>query len=432
MPDVRRAVRETMSGLPRQFWWLWTSTLVSRLGGFVVTFLALYLTVDRGFSASYAGLVASLYGLGGSVASVVGGVLADRVGRRATMLVAQLGTAAVTALLGFVTHPVAIAAVAGLVGVTSNASRPALQAMLADLVPPKDRVRAFALNYWAINIGFGVSAGVAGLIAAQGYVWLFLGDALMTLLCAVVVFWKVKETLPAVEASATVDEEPAGLGQVLRDRRFMALVGLTFLLGTVGQQGATTLSVDMGRSGFTASQYGLVIGLNGLLVVLLQIPVTRMMTGRSPAALLAAGTLLMGWGFGLTAFAGSVGFYALTVTVWTLGEIVHAPASMSVVADLAPARARGRYQGMFSLSWSAASFVGPLAGGFALDHWGGSAAWGACAVVGTVAAAGYWTLLRTRGTVQSAEVLVEAVEMEGPVPASGPAPASAAAVRSSR
>lgn len=420
MPDVRRAVRETMSGLPRQFWWLWTSTLVNRLGGFVVTFLALYLTVERGFSASYAGLVASLYGLGGSVAAVVGGVLADRVGRRATMLVAQLGTAAATALLGFVTHPVAIAAVAGLVGVTSNASRPALQAMLADLVPAKDRVRAFALNYWAINIGFGVSAGVAGLIAAQGYIWLFLGDALMTLLCAVVVFVKVKETLPAADASAAVAEEPTGLGQVLRDRRFMALVGLTFLLGTVGQQGATTLSVDMGRSGFTASQYGLVIGLNGVLIVLLQIPLTRMMAGRSPAALLAAGTLLMGWGFGLTAFAGSVGFYALTVTVWTLGEIMHAPASMSVVADLAPPRARGRYQGMYSLSWSAASFAGPLAGGFALDHWGGSAAWGACAVVGTVAGAGYWVLLRARGTAAV------------PVPVSVPAPESAADVTGSR
>ncbi|MGW1047232.1 hypothetical protein [Streptomyces sp. NPDC002547] len=43
MPDVRRAVRETVSGLPRTFWWLWTSTLVNRFGGFVVTFLALYL-----------------------------------------------------------------------------------------------------------------------------------------------------------------------------------------------------------------------------------------------------------------------------------------------------------------------------------------------------------------------------------------------------
>src|SRR6476469_204139 len=97
---VSRIASETTGGLPRQFWWLWTSTLVNRLGGFVVTFLALYLTVDPGYSASYAGLVAALYGLGGAGGAVLGGVLADRVGRRSTLLVAQIGAAASTALLG--------------------------------------------------------------------------------------------------------------------------------------------------------------------------------------------------------------------------------------------------------------------------------------------------------------------------------------------
>ncbi|MDJ0346675.1 MFS transporter [Streptomyces sp. H10-C2] len=401
-----------MSGLPRAFWWLWTSTLINRLGAFVVTFLALYLTVERGFSASYAGLVAALYGLGGSFGAVGGGVLADRIGRRTTMLIAQLGAAVATAALGFTDSAFTIAAVACVVGMTSNASRPALQAMMADLVPAEDRVRAFSLNYWAINIGFGVSSAAAGLIAAEGYVWLFLGSAFMTVMCALVIYAKVPETLPSTDSARETEKNDGtgtGLTDVLRDRRFMSLVGLTFLLGTVTQQGSTTLSVDMGQSGYSAKEYGLVIGLNGLIIVLLQIPVTRMMRGRSQAGLLAAGTLLMGWGFGLTAFAGSVGFYALTVTVWTLGEIMHAPASMSAVAELSPAQARGRYQGMFSLSWSAASFVGPLAGGFALDHWGSGVAWGSCAVVGTIAAVGYGTLLRTRSAPT-------------PVPAAGSSP----------
>ena len=71
---LRRAARETVSGLPREFWWLWTSTLVNRLGAFVATFMALYLTIDRGYSASYAGLVAALHGLGGVVSSLGAGV----------------------------------------------------------------------------------------------------------------------------------------------------------------------------------------------------------------------------------------------------------------------------------------------------------------------------------------------------------------------
>ncbi|MFF7214420.1 MDR family MFS transporter [Streptomyces sp. NPDC008238] len=405
MPDVRRAVRETVSGLPRTFWWLWTSTLVNRLGAFVVTFLALYLTLDRGYSATYAGLVASLYGLGGAVGAVVGGVLTDRVGRRWTMLLAQVAAAAGTATLAFVQGQAEIAAVATVIGVASSASRPAVQAMMADVVPAEDRVRAFSLNYWAINIGFAVSSAAAGLIASQGYLWLFLGDAFMTVLCALVIYAKVPESMPGRETGAAAaaaagggnGKPRIGLGVVLQDRRFMAFVALTFLLGTVTQQGSTTLSVDMGRQGFSASEYGLVIGLNGLLIVLLQLPLTRLVERRSVAALLTAGTLLMGWGFGLTAFAGSVPFYALTVAVWTIGEILHAPASMSLVADLAPARARGRYQGMYSLAWPAASFAGPLLGGVALDRWGGGVVWGACAVVGTVAGAGYWTLLRERG-----------------------------------
>jgi MFS family permease len=414
-----RALRETAGGLPRQFWWLWTSTLINRLGGFVVTFLALYLTVQRGYSASYAGLVAALYGLGGAGGAVLGGVLADRFGRRGTLLTAQLGAALTTAVLGLVTAPLAIAAVALLVGLTSNASRPALQAMIADLVPPQDRVRAFALNYWAINIGFGVSAAAAGFIAAEGYLWLFLGDAFTTVLCALVVFAKATETLGAVTAAAgrpaaagprgegrpggrvpvpTPSPVPAPavrMADVLRDRRFMALVGLTFLLGSVMQQGSSTLAVDMGAHGLSARQYGLVAAINGAVIVVLQLPVTRALRARDTAVLLAVGSLLLSWGFGLTVFAGSVGLYALTVVVWTLGEIVHAPASMSVVADLAPATARGRYQGMNTLSWSAAAFAGPLVGGLTLDHLGRGAVWAGCALVGTVAAAGYYLLLRT-------------------------------------
>jgi MFS family permease len=416
---LSRAVRETVAGLPRQFWWLWTSTLVNRLGGFVVTFLALYLTVQRGYSASYAGLVAALFGLGGAGGAVLGGVLADRVGRRRTLLVAQLGAATATAVLGFVTSPPAVALVAALVGLTSNASRPALQAMIADLVRPEDRVRAFSLNYWAINIGFGVSAAAAGFIASEGYLWLFLGDALTTLLCALVVFAKAEETLPpagrgavpprpgagAVKAAAHGTAKGAGapkdaltLVHVLYDRRFMALVFLTFLLGSVSQQGSSTLAIDMGADGLSARQYGLVISLNGLAVVLLQIPVTRLLRNRPHGALLATGSFLMAWGFGLTLFAGSVAFYAFTVIVWTLGEIVHAPASMAVVSELAPATARGRYQGMYTLAWSAAAFAGPLAGGLALDHLGRTTLWAGCAIVGTAAGAGYHVLLRPRPT----------------------------------
>jgi MFS family permease len=405
LATLRRATRETVSGLPRAFWWLWTSTLVNRLGAFVATFMALYLTLDRGYSASYAGLVASLHGLGGVVSSIGAGVMTDRLGRRPTLLVAQSATAASVALLGFMHHPVAIAAVAFLVGMASNASRPAVQAMMADIVRPEDRVRAFSLNYWAINLGFAVSSMAAGFIAEYSYLAGFLIEAAMTVVCAVVVFLKLPESRPlAQHAEKTPDD--VRLGTVLRDGRFMSVVGLSFLVAVVFQQGSIGLPVAMGRAGFTPADYGLAVALNGVLIVALQIPVTRFIQDRDPQRLLVVSSLLAGYGFGLTAFAGSVGLIALTVCVWTLGEMINAPTQTGLVVRLSPTHGRGRYQGMYTLSWSVAALVAPLMSGFVIDRFGAEWLWGLCAVVGTVAAVGYAALMRHLSGETAAEVAV--------------------------
>ncbi|WP_369170319.1 MDR family MFS transporter [Streptomyces sp. R28] len=392
LASLRRATRESVSGLPREFWWLWTSTLVNRLGAFVATFMALYLTLDRGYSASYAGLVASLHGLGGVISSLGAGVMTDRLGRRPTLLVAQASTALSVALLGFMHDPVSIAAVAFLVGMASNASRPAVQAMMADIVRPEDRVRAFSLNYWAINLGFAVSSMAAGFIAEVSYLAGFLIEAGMTAVCAVVVFVKLPESKPVATAKAA--ESEVGLGTVLRDRRFMSVVGLSFLVAVIFQQGSVGLPVAMGEAGFTPADYGLVVAVNGILIVALQLPVTRFIEHRDPRRLLVVSSVLAGYGFGLTAFAGSVGVFALTVCVWTLAEIVNAPTQTSIVVRLSPVHGRGRYQGMYTMSWSVAALVAPLVSGFVIDQFGAEWLWGLCAVVGTVAGIGYGVLMR--------------------------------------
>ncbi|MEU8793223.1 MFS transporter [Streptomyces sp. NPDC048643] len=408
---VRRAVRETVSGLPREFWWLWTSTLINRLGAFVATFMALYLTLDRGYSASYAGLVASLHGLGGVVSSLVAGVMTDRFGRRPTLLVAQVSTAGSVALLGFMQDPVAIAAVAFLVGMASNASRPAVQAMMADIVRPEDRVRAFSLNYWAVNLGFAVSSIGAGFIAEFSYLAGFLIEAGMTLVCAFVVFAKLPESKPVQVAKETA---PAvGLGTVLRDGRFMSVVGLSFLVALVFQQGSVGLPVAMGEAGFTPADYGTAMAVNGVMIVVLQIPVTRLIEHRDPRRLLVVSSILAGYGFGLTAFAGSVGVYTLTVCVWTLAEIVNAPTQTGLVVRLSPVHGRGRYQGMYTLSWALASLVAPVMSGLVIDRFGAAYLWGLCAVVGTVAGLGYALLMRRLPTEDSVREPVR----ESPAPA---------------
>ncbi|MEU3091558.1 MDR family MFS transporter [Streptomyces massasporeus] len=388
-------MRQPASGLPRPFWWLWTSILISRLGSFVAPFLVLYLTAERGYTASFAGLVAALFGAGGAVASVVGGMLADRVGRRTTLLVAQVAAAGLTAALGFADRPLLIAVLACTAGAASTASRPVMQTIMADVVPPAERVRAFSLYYWAVNVGFGFAAASAGFISSYGYRWLFLIEAAATLLSTLLIAVRLPETMtdPAETDGEDGHEKSAGFRTVLRDRPFLAAVGLSFLLIMVFQQAAAGLPVAMDRDGLTAAQYGLVISLNGILIVALQLPLGRRLEGSNPGRLLVLAALLCGGGFGLNALAGGVAVYAIAVLVWTLGEIVHSPLNMGLIARFSPNTARGRYQGIHASSWAIAAMAAPLCAGIVIDRFGPDTLWAACTVLGVSAAVGYWALL---------------------------------------
>ncbi|GAB3968428.1 hypothetical protein GCM10027615_20230 [Plantactinospora veratri] len=101
MRTVGKWFQDTTGGLPRTFWYLWTGTLINRLGSFVLVFLAIYLTTERGFSEFQAGIVLGLWGAGGAVGTLTGGILTDRWGRRPTLLTAHLGAAAMMLALGF-------------------------------------------------------------------------------------------------------------------------------------------------------------------------------------------------------------------------------------------------------------------------------------------------------------------------------------------
>ncbi|CAM5331064.1 MFS family permease OS=Streptomyces albaduncus OX=68172 GN=FHS32_004020 PE=4 SV=1 [Streptomyces griseoloalbus] len=340
---VRRALSESVSGLPRAFWWLWTSTLVNRLGAFVATFMALYLTLDRGYSASYAGLVVALHGLGGVISSLGAGVMTDRLGRRPTLLVAQTATALSVALLGFVRDPVAIAAVAFLVGMASNASRPAVQAMMADIVRPEDRIRAFSLNYWAINLGFAVSSAGAGFIAEVSYLAGFLIEAGMTLLCAVLVFVKLPESRPGAAARRTRRDEGGvrlprhrAARRPVHGRRRAVLPHCPRLPAglprTPGRHGRGRLHARRLRHGHRRQRRPD-----------RRPPAARHTADRAPRPAPDARRLLAARRVrhGLTAFAGSVGVFALTVCVWTLAEIVNAPVQTGLVVRLSPVRDAG-------------------------------------------------------------------------------------------
>ncbi|WP_236244095.1 MFS transporter [Streptomyces sp. CC210A] len=398
-------MRAAGSGLPRGFWWLWLSTLVNRTGAFVLTFLSLFLTQELGFSGWYAGVVIALHGLGGIAGSPLGGMLSDRWGRRPTMLAGHLAGAACAAALAVVTSPWAVATVVLLMGVAMQAVRPAISATIADQVPEHDRRRAYALNYWALNLGFAIAATGGGAAIVFGYRALFVADAVATVLCALIVFLRLPETRPqAARETAAADGVPTAdapaatprlsTRDVLRDGPFRTLVLLNLLVCTVFSTPWVGLPLTMAGEGLEPDAYGRVIAVNGVVIVVFQLLVNKLTERRSQVALLVLSSLLFAVGTGATALAGTPLMFAATVVVWTVGEMVYVPVTAAATAHLAPVHARGRYQGLMGMSWSMGGFVAPIAAGWIVEGPGPEVLWASCAVIGVAAAAGYALLLR--------------------------------------
>ncbi|SCL45547.1 Predicted arabinose efflux permease, MFS family [Micromonospora citrea] len=354
---------QTAGGLPRTFWYLWTATLINRLGSFVAIYLGVYLVSVRDFSPAYAGVVIGLHGAGGAAGGVLGGMVADRWGRRPAMLVGNVAAAAAALSLGLSGHPAAVATLTLLLGVFLGLARPAFTATIIDVVGERDRLRAMTLNYWAVNIGFAIAATVAGLVVRADPLLLFVINAAVLLGTAALIGLKVPESRPAAITVGQLGRaDSGGLGTVLRDRVFLTFTALTGL-AWLCIQGSVMLPVALQADGLPASAYGPVIAVNGLMIVLGQLFVPRLVGRFDRSRTIAVAVVVVGVGFALTALADAVWFYALTVAVWTLGEMLMTPANSALTADLSPTAQRGRYQGIYSLGYAFASFAGPTLGG---------------------------------------------------------------------
>lgn len=393
MPGLS-ALRRFRVGLPPSFWWLWGGTFVNALATFVFSFLALYLT-QRGFSVTRTGLILSLFGGGSIVASPVAGFLADHIGRRPTLVLSLVSSALATALLASLRAPAAIAAAVLLLGLVTNAFRPALYAMVADLVEPPHRPRAYGLLYWAINLGMAVSLVVGGLLASHGYVRLFMADAATTLLFAAVVWRQVPETRVAAGARTNTTR---GYGTVWRDRPFLTFLVVNFAFLLVFWQFQVAMPIDMARHGFGPASFGRALAMNGLVIVTLQ-PFSGVITGRLAAhRALALAAVLVAIGFGAYAFCETEAHFAAATAVWSVGEILALPVASALVADLSPADLRGRYQGAFGLSFGLGMLVAPALGCAVLDALGARTLWMGCLTLGLAVAAAHlaWTRAPTR------------------------------------
>ncbi|MGW8331159.1 MFS transporter [Streptomyces sp. NPDC055897] len=375
-----------LRGFPSQFWFQWTGTLVNRLGTFVQPFLLLYLTSVRHLSEQQAGLVAATWGAGVLLGPLLGGWSADRWGRRNTMVIGMLLAAATLAALGCARGQTALIVTAFLAGATADIYRPASSALIADIIPPRDRARAYGLIFWAINLGFSAASVLGGYLASAGYGILFVADAATCALFALVMLFLVPHDQPRRPAPQA---PTPGYGQVVRDPFLVLLLSLVLTYATVYEQAYVSLPLAIKDAGLPASDYGKVIAVNGLVVVLCQPWVAARLSRLNPYPVMGCAALVLCGGLASTALAHSALGFALTVALWSLGECAMAGVPQALVAQAAPAGAQGKYQGLFTLARSGSMLTGPLVGTAIFASIGQNALWGACLLVGAVLFVGY-------------------------------------------
>ncbi|MFI9066114.1 MFS transporter [Streptomyces sp. NPDC053429] len=351
--------------VPRVVWLLAAGVFVNAVVSFTFVFVFLYLSGPRGLGAAQAGVAVGIGGVGMVAGNFTGGWYGDRFGHRRVLLAAAcLGGLTLTAF-PLLSTPLLYAALP-VAQYASGVIRAANSALVAVTVPEGARRQAFAVVRCVSNGGFTIGPPLGALVAsAFSYDWLFVADGIGTLLFAV---WTAR-VVPARGASSKAAAAPHGGGgrgirAELRARpAVVVLLAAILVTDLVYRQQYGTFPVFLADHGLDVSAFGLVIALNGGVILLLELPAALALRNRPPLPVIAAGLLLVGAGYAaLLAGAGAASAVTMMVLV-SLGEILYKTTATAYVADQAPEHAAGRFQSLYAgVSVSGVVLGAPLGG----------------------------------------------------------------------
>jgi MFS family permease len=381
-----------LGDLPRGVWILFATTLINRLGTMALPFLVLYLTRNRGFTAGQAGFVVSVYGLTAILAGPTAGRLCDRIG---TLRVLQAslflsGLAVLAYPLGR-SHS-SILALTIIWAFTNEAFRPANLSMYSEVAGPSQRRAAFAVARLAVNLGMSVGPAAGGFLAMVSFPALFIVNGATSILAGLALTIRAGGLGPAGRPSGPISaEHPApatGSWSAFTDRRMLYFFVALLPAFLVFFQHEAAMSLYFVRDlGLPESSFGLLFTINTLLIIFLEVPLNLRMAAWPHGRALALGAFLIGAGFGGMAFTTGFRSVALTVVIWTFGEMILLPVSSAYAAELAPSDRRGSYMGLYTMSFSVAFAIGPWLGTLTLDRHGPAVLWGAAFLLGCLSAA---------------------------------------------
>ena len=374
---------------PSQFWLLFWGTLVSTTGmSMIWPFLALYISAELSLPLTTVGSLLSIRALMSLISSFLAGEVTDRISRKWAMVASLAVNGAAFLLMIQADTYLQFALLLALRGVFQPLYRVGADAMLADLVPEEERADAYALNRLSKNAGVALGPALGGLVATSSYSITFSVAAGATIFFSILIAMFAVETLPRKDPAAASSQHQGGFHVIFQDSVFLVFI-FGFILRQVSSSMLWTLLAAYAKQNYRLSEslYGLIPTTNALMVVFLQILVTRKTSRFPPLNVMAVGTLL--YGLGVSSIALGNGFWGfwISMIIVTLGELMVIPTASSYTAKRAPEDMRGRYMSVLALTWGAGSMVGPLLGGFLNDQISPISIWyggGAAGVLGAL------------------------------------------------
>jgi predicted MFS family arabinose efflux permease len=359
-----------------------------------IPFLSLHLYQDKGLSMTLVGMILLAAGLCSAVSQALGGALSDRFGRRPILLMATSVSiflySGLAVLIGIsaAVWAIVVAYIAGRSVLTIT--RPVISAMVADFTSKERLTEAYGILRIGANIGWAAGPAIGGYLATfLPYGWLFGIAPLSCGIVSLIIFFFIRESSHGMSKGGGF----RSLLPTTDNRAFLVFIVISILLFIVMGQMVSTLSVfTVDRVGFSFAQYGLLLTLNGLIVIFFQYPMTLALRRIAKFRALILGSLLYAVGYLSLGWITQFGWALGAMAVITGGEIIHAPVSLSVVGELSPEDQRGRYMGLFGLSQTIGIAIGPLLGGILLDAFPSDLklVWAPIALIALIAAVGYY------------------------------------------
>jgi len=365
---------------PRLFWIVVGVSFIDGIGGTLLfPFFALYITQKFGVGMTQAGILLGISSLFGLIGGMIGGALTDKFGRKQLILFGLVFSAISTLGFGFVNNFAFLFPLVVVVGLLSSIARPAQEAMIADILPEKQRQEGFGILRVVGNLAWIIGPTIGGFLANINFFYLFVIDAIMSCLVAVIIYRVIPETRPephAHEKGESLLKTISGYRWVARDTAFMSFIVANILMLLVYQQMYGSLSVYLrDHHGINPQGYGFLMTTSAITVVLFQFWLTRQIKHRPPFLMMAFGTVFYVIGFVLFGIVSTFVLFALNIVIITIGEMIVVPTSQSLVAGFAPEKMRGRYMAVAGLSWAIPSTIGPGAAGYILDNYNPNLLW---------------------------------------------------------